>query len=152
MDPLGSRPMTDAERAEAGFKAYLATQRPDATHFPSLAQIEAILRAGYPELHGDPPTVGALEIAARAICEADPLSPAPDAPILIGTKRAKAWEPRAAILRQAIEAGLFAWPPKSWLAPTEPDTRLIAPILNTDYREIWEALRTAHLRTGEGKE
>lgn len=36
-----------------------------------------------------------IEAIARLICEADPLSPGPDEPILIGTRRAKAWEPRA---------------------------------------------------------
>lgn len=57
-----------------------------------------------------------LEIAARAVCLLDPLSPAPDAPILIGMKPAKAWEARADILRQAIEGGLFCHPAKLVLA------------------------------------
>lgn len=61
----------------------------------------------------------AIEVAARAICEADPLSPAPDAPITWGMKPAKAWEPRAAIIRRAIEMGLFCHPAKSWIAPNE---------------------------------
>lgn len=61
----------------------------------------------------------AIEAAARAICEADPLSPAPDAPIVWNGKSARAWEPRAAILRQAVEEGLFCHPARVWLAPME---------------------------------
>lgn len=56
-----------------------------------------------------------LEMAARLICEIDPLSPAPDAVILIGIKPASAWEARAQILQQCIEARLFASPPGSKL-------------------------------------
>jgi hypothetical protein len=94
----------------------------------------------------------ALELAARAICEADPLSPAPDAPILIGSKRAKAWEPRAAILRQAIEAGLFSSPPRSWLAPNEATPEMVeaGELANDGYNmdppdQIFAVMRTAHL-------
>ena len=81
---------------------------------PSFREVRGILKplAGRP---ADP-----YEIAARAICEADPLSPAPDAPIMWGMERAKAWEPRAAILRQAVGDGLFCHPPKAWLAKDTP--------------------------------
>lgn len=79
-----------------------------------------------------------LEPAARLICEADPHSPEPDAVILVGTKRAKAWEPRAEILRQAIDAGLFAWPPKAWIAPAFPAS------------EMYAGFRSVNCKNGEG--
>jgi hypothetical protein len=104
-----------------------------------------------------------IEDAARAICEADPLSPAPDATIMWGMKRAKAWEPRAAILRQAIEAGLFCHPAKAWLAPRHMTDGMIEAIegkvshmdrstdelVNFDFAQadrFWRTVREAHLK------
>lgn len=64
-----------------------------------------------------------LEAAARLWCELDPLSPAPDAPISWNMKPAKAWEPRAELLRQVCDRvlcpGVFADPPTAWVAPWE---------------------------------
>lgn len=44
----------------------------------------------------------AVERAARAICEADPTAPDPDAPILWRGKKAKAWEARQPMAAAAI--------------------------------------------------
>jgi tRNA(Leu) C34 or U34 (ribose-2'-O)-methylase TrmL len=57
---------------------------------------------------------------ARAICDADPVAPPPDAPIIIGNRRAFAWEARtreataleAALHRQDGYAALALWRPK----------------------------------------
>lgn len=98
-----------------------------------------------------------IEAAARAICEADPLSPAPDAPIMWGMKPAKAWEPRAAILKAAIEAGLFCHPPRAWVAPWEATGAMIDAAVATDGMQqvdgmvVQAALHGQSLRYNNGK-
>jgi hypothetical protein len=92
-----------------------------------------------------------IETLARAICTIDPLSPRPDAPIMWGMKRAKAWEPRGTILRQAIDAGLFSHPPKVWLAPMEVTMEMWAAgdrVCNDDeeLHVVYAAMRDAHLK------
>lgn len=123
-----------------------------------VARAEAALAAAYPELTAGTHWLAPMEMmeaAARAICELDPQSPGPDEPIMIGSKRAKAWEPRAEIIREAIKLGLFAWPPKAWLAPMEAapsiaealdERRRADDLWSTD--ELWSAARDAYLREG----
>ncbi len=45
-----------------------------------------------------------IERVARAICDADPFAPDPDAPIYIKMKKAKAWEGRIDLAKAAISA------------------------------------------------
>ncbi len=45
-----------------------------------------------------------IERVARAICDADPFAPDPDAPIYIKMKKAKAWEGRIEMAKAAISA------------------------------------------------
>ncbi len=45
-----------------------------------------------------------IEKVARAICDADPFAPDPDAPIYIKMKKAKAWEGRIEMAQAAINA------------------------------------------------
>lgn len=87
-----------------------------------------------------------IEAAARAICEADVLSPAPDAPILWVGKPAKAWEPRAAILRQAVDAGLFCHPPKAWVAPWTSTTAMDEAAEDWTFERKYELARDAHTK------
>jgi|RhiMetdeSRZDD1v2_1073273.scaffolds.fasta_scaffold2667328_2 hypothetical protein len=44
-----------------------------------------------------------IEDIARAICEADSRAPAPDAAILIGMQKAKAWEARIPVAEAALQ-------------------------------------------------
>lgn len=45
-----------------------------------------------------------LERMARAMCEADPTAPDPDAPIYMGMKPAKAWQARVSIAKAILQA------------------------------------------------
>ncbi len=45
-----------------------------------------------------------IEKVARAICDADPFAPDPDAPIYINMKKSKAWEGRIDLAKAAINA------------------------------------------------
>lgn len=54
------------------------------------------------------------EVIARAICDADPMAPDPDATIMIGMRTAKAWEARLP-MADAVLSGLAAYDAK-WAA------------------------------------
>lgn len=89
-----------------------------------------------------------IERVARAICAADPCAPAPDDPILIGMRSAKAWEARIPLAVAAIEA--LREPTDQMLEDAGCmdgyDFDRIAP--DQDHVEWWSAMIDAALKEG----
>lgn len=116
--------MTNEERIEAAAKAIasgswklLGSPEDSLAHksrrTASIRHAEAALRAGYPEIWSEPPTAWVapwtpdaetIEALGRLWCSIDNLAPDADASILVAMKPAKAWEPRAEMIRHICEA------------------------------------------------
>jgi hypothetical protein len=79
-----------------------------------------------------------VERVARAICDADPLAPDPDAPIYIGTKPAKAWEARAQMAQAAIRA--MKDPPDAALDAMNPSGRYASTVIPEAWNDAIDAM------------